>query len=280
MPAVSVLMTAYNREAFIVEAIESVLASDFTDFELIIVDDASTDNTVAIANKYVAIDSRVIVFVNQQNLGQFANRNLAASYARGKYLKYLDSDDKINRDGLNVMISSMEKFPEAGLGFCHTIGVSTFSYPYLIDCTDAYKKHFFSGGLLFTGPSGVIIRKDAFIAAGCFEEFGMPSDNHLSLKIAGKFPVVAILPDIFYWREHEGQVFNMNKKNYYNIADNYLYIRDLIKHHSPLNNVDNKKILFNQKKIFFINVCKVAFKKGRLSAAIKLLGKFRATGFF
>ena len=63
-PLVSVLMTAFNREQFIAEAIDSVLASTYTNFELIILDDGSADNTVAIAKQYEAIDASVRVYVN------------------------------------------------------------------------------------------------------------------------------------------------------------------------------------------------------------------------
>ena len=68
-PLVSVLMTAYNRGKFIAEAINSVLNSSYTHFELIIVDDCSTDNTVVIAQSFAAYDNRVKVFQNEKNLG-------------------------------------------------------------------------------------------------------------------------------------------------------------------------------------------------------------------
>ena len=83
-------MTAYDREKYIGEAIESILFSSFSDFELIIVDDGSIDQTVSIARHYEAKDVRVKLFVNDKNQGQFANRNIAASYATGKYIKYVD----------------------------------------------------------------------------------------------------------------------------------------------------------------------------------------------
>ena len=115
-PLVSVLMTAYNREQYIGEAIQSVLDSTYTNFELIIVDDCSNDATVSIAKGYESKDKRIKVYVNEKNLGQFPNRNCAASYARGKYLKYLDSDDTIMNFGLGYCVEQMEKFPEAGMG--------------------------------------------------------------------------------------------------------------------------------------------------------------------
>ena len=78
LPLVSVLMTSYNREKYITEAMESVLNSTYANFELIIVDDGSTDKTVAIANEYEKKDKRVKVHTNEKNLGQFQNRNKAA----------------------------------------------------------------------------------------------------------------------------------------------------------------------------------------------------------
>src|ERR1044072_333802 len=103
-PIVSVLTTAYNREKNIGQSIESVLASTLTDFELIIVDDGSKDRTVEIEKKYAQIDARVKVYVNEKNLGDYPNRNKAANYAKGKYLKYVDSDDVIYEHTLEVMV--------------------------------------------------------------------------------------------------------------------------------------------------------------------------------
>src|SRR5664279_4015758 len=94
-PLVSVLMTAYNREKYIAEAIESVLSSTYTNFELIIVDDGSKDNTVNIARRYELQDSRIKVYINTTNLGDYPNRNHAAGFAIGKYIKYIDADDAI-----------------------------------------------------------------------------------------------------------------------------------------------------------------------------------------
>src|SRR4051812_47750099 len=93
LPLVSVLMTSYNREKYIAQAIESVIASTYSNLELIIVDDCSKDSTVSIARSYAENDKRVKVYVNEKNLGDYPNRNKAASYATGKYLKYVDADD-------------------------------------------------------------------------------------------------------------------------------------------------------------------------------------------
>ena len=250
LPLVSILMTAYNRELFIAEAIESVLASSYNNFELIIVDDASVDNTAKIAKRYFETDQRIKLFVNENNKGQFKNRNIAASYASGKYLKYVDSDDVIYPNSINMMVNAMEAFPDAGLAFCLTHGPCKKPLPYIIYPEEALEQHFFGGGLLFCGPSGLIFKKTVFEMVGGFEEFGMPSDNHCTLKIATKFPVVAVNRDLFWWRQHPQQVFSMNMGNHLNIFFNYSYIKSIMDH-AHLSLKQKKLIMRNQKKIFF-----------------------------
>ena len=78
VPQVSVLMTSYNRQDYIAAAIESVLASSLENFELIIVDDRSSDDTLSIARKYEQRDARIKVYLNEKNLGDYPNRNKAA----------------------------------------------------------------------------------------------------------------------------------------------------------------------------------------------------------
>ena len=89
-PKVSILTTCYNRALFLGDAITSVLAQTFEDFEYIIVDDGSTDESIEIATHYAKTDQRIKVYENEGNLGDYPNRNRAASYATGEYIKYID----------------------------------------------------------------------------------------------------------------------------------------------------------------------------------------------
>jgi glycosyltransferase involved in cell wall biosynthesis len=93
MPTVSVIMPAYNVERYLGEAIESVLAQTYTDFELVIVDDGSTDNSRMIAERYRAEHPDRIVVVSQQNRGLAGARNTALGVASGRVFALLDSDD-------------------------------------------------------------------------------------------------------------------------------------------------------------------------------------------
>ncbi|MEJ7627559.1 MAG: glycosyltransferase family A protein [Ferruginibacter sp.] len=267
------MITNYNREAFISDAINSVLASEYKNFELIIVDDCSTDNSVGIINEFKKNDDRIQFFINEKNLGQFANRNKAASLAKGTFLKYVDSDDIIYPNTLHDMLQGMLHFPEAALGFCLTHGPCKKPLPYKIEKEEAFQQHFFEGGLLFAGPSGLIIKRDAFEMVGGYEEYGMPSDNHLTLKIASKFAVVAFPRDLFWWRIHPGQVFTKNLTNYDNIFNNYMYTKDIILHYSPMSTRKNSRILRNLEKIFYLNLSRLATIKVKPAWALRLLFK-------
>ncbi len=113
-PLVSVVMSVYNGERFLREAIESILSQTFRDFEFIIVNDGSTDGTAGILNSYALSDSRVRVF-EQENMGQCASDNRGCSLARGKYIARMDSDDVSMRDRLERQIAFLENHEKVGL---------------------------------------------------------------------------------------------------------------------------------------------------------------------
>ena len=93
MPAVSVIMPVYNGERFLAEAIESILEQTFTDFELLIVDDASQDGSLQIIREYAARDDRILVIPSESNLGIADARNLGIRRAIGDYITTMDCDD-------------------------------------------------------------------------------------------------------------------------------------------------------------------------------------------
>jgi glycosyltransferase involved in cell wall biosynthesis len=92
-PHISVLMSVYNGEKYLKEAVESILGQTFTDFELIIVNDASTDNTDAILHEVAKADSRIILIKNEANLGLTKSLNIGLKQARGEYVARMDTDD-------------------------------------------------------------------------------------------------------------------------------------------------------------------------------------------
>lgn len=247
-PLVSVLMTAYNREKYISEAIESVLSSSCKNFELIILDDASTDNTLQIARAYEQKDNRIKVYVNDKNLTQWPTRNKAAKLAKGKYIKYLDSDDAIYDWGLEYCVSMMEKYPEAGMGI---LLKNLQIKKEILDAREAIRINFFEASILNIGPSGTILRREAFEILGFYNpNYGVPSDMYFNLQMASSFPIVLLPKEFFFYRVHESQEFN-NKYSY--LYNNYRYLIDALELPGfPLDEIQKKEILSNSRKSFVI----------------------------
>ena len=105
---VSIIMPSYNTASFIAESIQSVLAQSYKDWELIIVDDCSPDNTDQVVKPYLS-DERITYLKNEKNSGAAVSRNRALREAKGKWIAFLDSDDLWMPEKLEKQISLMEK---------------------------------------------------------------------------------------------------------------------------------------------------------------------------
>ena len=205
IPEVSVLVTVYNRQEFLPECLDSILASTWQDFEVIVVDDCSSDSSVEIAEAYAKRDNRIRFFQNEKNLGDYGNRNRAASLARGEFLKYLDADDLIYPHGLYAMVSSMREFPEAGFGLCHHDRNPSIPFPFQSSPQQVISDHFLRQSVLGRGPSASIIRREHFEAVGGFSGQQFIGDAELWMKLAEVAPVVSLVPALVWWRVHPGQ---------------------------------------------------------------------------
>ncbi len=106
-PTVSIIVPVYNAESSIARCVDSILSQQFTDFELLLVDDGSRDGSGAICDGYAAADSRVRV-IHKENTGVSDTRNLGIAQARGTYLQFLDSDDWITPDATKLLVRTAE----------------------------------------------------------------------------------------------------------------------------------------------------------------------------
>lgn len=107
-PLVTIIIPAYNYQKFLPETITSVLAQKYQNFELIVVDDGSTDKTKDVVTEFVANDSRIKYFY-QPNTGLSAARNLGIKNAKGEYIQFLDADDLLSDLKLSLQVEQMEK---------------------------------------------------------------------------------------------------------------------------------------------------------------------------
>jgi glycosyltransferase involved in cell wall biosynthesis len=113
MTLISVILPTYNRASFLPGAIESVQRQTFQDFELIIIDDGSTDDTHSVVNPYLK-DKR-IRYLLQQNGGAAAARNHGLAERQGKYVAFIDSDDTWEEDKLALQWKVLNQLPDVGI---------------------------------------------------------------------------------------------------------------------------------------------------------------------
>ena len=187
-PQVSVVIPTYNRGWIIKEAIDSVLAQDYTEFELIVVDDGSTDHTSDVLDSY----KNVIKILSQKNKGVSAARNRGISEATGQLIAFLDSDDLWLPQKLSAQIDFFNQTPDALI--CQTEEVWIRNGLRV----NPKKRHKKPSGMVFkpslelclVSPSAVMIQRSLFDRVGRFDET-LPAceDYDLWLRISCRFPI-------------------------------------------------------------------------------------------
>lgn len=186
-PFFSIIIPTFNRAAVICRAIDSVLKQSFTDFELIIIDDGSTDQTLKEISHYAGLHIYSI-----QNTGVSAARNLGATYARAQWLCFLDSDDEWEVNKLQVLHEYILNNPSYKLVHSNEIWIRSGKR------VNLKNKHLKSGGDLFIdslefckiSPSATAIKKDVFFELGGFrEDFEVCEDYDLWLKFTSLYKV-------------------------------------------------------------------------------------------
>jgi hypothetical protein len=126
MVKVSVIIPAYNQADYLPKAIHSVLDQTYTDFEILVVDDGSTDETADIAN---ALTDERVRYIYQDNKGLSAARNTGIKHSSGKYLTYLDSDDQFLPEKLEVLVNVLEENPHFGFAAGQAIPIDEEDIP-------------------------------------------------------------------------------------------------------------------------------------------------------
>ena len=190
-PAVSIIIPTYNRAHRVTQAVDSVLAQTYTDFELMVVDDGSTDDTT---DRLAAYGDRIRV-VRQDNLGASAARNAGIRRAKGRYIAFLDSDDLWKPDKLAVQIDLVSR--DRSVKICYTEEI-WIRRGRRVNPRKKHAKH--SGWILkellplcLVSPSSVLIAREVFDRVGLFDE-SLPAceDYDLWLRIGRLYPIILI----------------------------------------------------------------------------------------
>jgi glycosyltransferase involved in cell wall biosynthesis len=199
---VSVVIPCYNHAQFLAHAIESVLAQSYSNFELIVVDDGSTDDTAEVVRRYSPVR-----YVYQENAGRSSARNTGLRQSRGEFLVFLDADDRLLSHALGVGVSCMREHPECAFvsGHCRVIDSAGAILPSPKQ-QRVEREHYLRllrGGSYIWCPAVALFQQRVFDFVSGFDPAVMPVEDYdLYLRITRDFPVYSHNQVIAEYRQH------------------------------------------------------------------------------
>jgi glycosyltransferase involved in cell wall biosynthesis len=230
VPRVAVVIATYNRANFLPETIDSVLQQNFQDFELIVVDDGSTDGTRTLLKSYA---SRLSYFY-QENRGPSAARNLGVRHARAPWIAFQDSDDLSKPDHLSTLSAYAAEHPECGLVFANGAYLGGPFRKRETIIPEAKSRRLAHDGVrlvdLFEKSlvrlQASLISKQAYLAVGGHDEsLRICMDLDLSFRLLMRYPVAYLDHVVFWYRRHEG---NAGRNEELRLTENIRVIEKLL----------------------------------------------------
>lgn len=231
-PQVSILMAAFNAQRYVRFAVDSVRAQSLKDWELIVVDDASTDGTWDILRAYAEMDARIHVFRQDTNQGQAVARNRALSVARGKFLCMLDADDWFSTDALEMAIS---QFATEGVDSV----VFTLRSHYSDGREEDYAMPFLPGGVIsgaeafeksmdWTVHGLYMVRRELHLRYPFDDRLRLYSDDNTSHLHYLHSRRVAFCQGVYYYRRHaESSTTAVSPQRFLHLEANWLLMQQL-----------------------------------------------------
>jgi glycosyltransferase involved in cell wall biosynthesis len=230
MPRVSVIIPAFNASRFISQAIESVLDQTFTDRELIVVDDGSTDDTASLVMKY----GEKLRYIYQKNQGLSSARNTGIVKAEGEYIGFLDADDYWDREKLRHQVALLDSSPDTGVVYTALKVVDKDNHEIEERGCLVRGRIFFSlltENCVVGSCSSALIRRECFEKAGTFDEMLSASEDwDLWLRIAPYYLFDFVDLPLTFYRIHEGNMHKdlvLMEKNVFHVIDK-LFKREVL----------------------------------------------------
>jgi glycosyltransferase involved in cell wall biosynthesis len=209
-PIVSVVMSVFNGERFLAEAVESILYQDFLDFEFIIIDDGSTDDSASILDSYQDCDARIRVY-HEEHSGLVKSLNRGCELARGKYIARMDADDVASKVRLALQVSFMEAHPEIGVvggsvEWINAVGESLYISTNPTEDGEIKADLLFRRRCAFWHPT-VVLRREVFSRAGGYRCTMIGAEDYdFWLRAAENFQLANLETVLVKYRIHSSQV--------------------------------------------------------------------------
>jgi len=196
-PLVTVAMVTYNSGKYVSAAIQSILSSSYTNLELVICDDCSSDNSWQIVQSFS--DARIRAVRNETNIGEYPNRNQCIDMARGEYFIFIDGDDIMYPHGLEFMMKMFIAFPNCVMALMYPYD-GRVVFPMIVSSKQYYLNYFFGQGLLDVAFTNTLFRTNALKEAGGLSNNYKRGDDFIRLKLASKYASLIIPDQLTWWR--------------------------------------------------------------------------------
>jgi glycosyltransferase involved in cell wall biosynthesis len=274
-PTVSVVIATYNRAHFLRETIESVLSQRFQDFELIIVDDGSTDNTRELLRDY---GSRLRAF-HQENRGPSAARNRGIREARGKWIAIQDSDDLATPDHLEVLVNFLAENTDTRMVFANGayLGGKEHNRETIIPKKKSERLAREGIGLVDLFEKSIVRLQASLISRECLEAVGghdetlrICMDLDLAFRLFMRFPVAYLDRIVFLYRKHEG---NIGRNQDRRLVENIQVIEKLVRDFPQTREIVGPRRIARRIAYRYYRLAKGRWKARDWSGARKALGQ-------
>ena len=275
VPAVSVVIATYNRGKFITDTLDSILGQSFRDFEIIVVDDGSTDNTREVLEPYA---SR-IQYIHQHNRGPSAARNLGVRRAQGSWISIQDSDDLCAPNHLSTLYGFAQKHGDFGMVFGNGAYLVGPEHHRNTIIPAAKSRRLAQQGVriqdLFDKSivrlQAALISKHAYeVVGGHDESLRICMDLDLSFRLLMKFPVAYLDQVVFLYRKHEG---NSGRNEELRLTENIRVIEALVRDFSNVTATLGRRQIAQRLAYRYYRLAKGRWKRNQTSAAREALGR-------
>jgi len=274
-PAVSVVIATYNRARFLVDTLESVLGQRFQDYEVIVVDDGSTDETRKVVEAY---GDRIRYF-HQSNRGPSAARNLGVLNARAPWIAIQDSDDLSATNHLEVLYERARHYPECGMVFGNGAYLNGPAHGRNAIIGETKSRELATAGvrLIHLFDKSIVRLQAALISKRCYDAVGghdeslrICMDLDLAFRLYMTFPVLYVDEVLFLYRVHEG---NIGRNEELRLNENIRVVQKLLRDFPQAREILGNRRIARRMAYRYYRLAKAHKKRNNLADARQAMGE-------
>ncbi|MGH7929167.1 MAG: glycosyltransferase [Candidatus Binatia bacterium] len=277
-PAISVVIATYNRARYLPETIDSVLGQKFTNFELIIVDDGSADDTRRVLQPF----NSHIRYIYQENRGPSAARNLGVRHAKGAWISIQDSDDLCAPNHLETLYAYVKNHPDCGMVFANGAYLAGPEHNRNTILPSAKSRRLAENGVRLEDlfDKSIVRLQAALISKACYDELAghderlrISMDLDLSFRVFNRYPIAYLDEVVFYYRKHEG---NSSGNQELRLSENIQVIEKLMTENPQARAILGERRVAARLAYRYYRLAKTHWKQGRCAEAKQAINEAAA----